>query len=212
MHPSFWHERWSEGQIGFHRSDVHPDLLSYHDTWLQGGQGILVPLCGKSVDVNWLAERRPTVGVELSALAVRALHDEAGRDADVVDQGAFRAWRSPGLTVLEGDVFALTPDHVQGVDRVWDRACLVALDPARRRQYVALLRALLPAGTRVLANVLSYDPDRMTPPPHAVPEAEVRALYDGCTVQVLDIDDTLPPRWAERGHTWFRRTLYGITL
>lgn len=212
MDAAFWERAWQEDRIGFHQHEVHAALPAYHDSWLDGGSGVLVPLAGKSLDVSWLSERMPTVAVELSAKAVQALHEESGLEARVEEDGAYRAWRSEGLTVLQGDVFELEPRHVEGIDRVWDRAALVALDPPRRLRYAAMLRRLLPEGTQILLSSFAYDQRVMPGPPHSVPEAEVRALYRGATVEVLQSDDTLPPPWEERGHRWWKRSLYRITL
>ena len=172
----------------------------------------MVPLCGKSVDVHWLAQRYDTVGVELCELAVRAFHEASDRAVTPEEDGAFQAWRSEGLTMLQGDVFELQPRHVEGVDRVWDRAALVALTPDQRSRYVGTLRELLPAGTSILLNALVYDDAVMDGPPHAVGEDEVRTLYAGARVEILDREDQLDERWRSRGHSWFRRDLYHIVL
>lgn len=145
-------------------------------------------------------------------MAIDQFHLEQSLPYQTADRAPYQVWQSPGLQVLEGDVFDLDAFDLDGIDRVWDRACLVALERGQRIRYVAMLRRLLPAGSRVLSSVLSYDQRRMSPPPHSVPEAEVRELYRGCDVQVLEIDDVVPPVFAERGHTWFRNTLYLITL
>lgn len=212
MDASFWRERWDMGQIGFHSDKPHADLMGEHGAWLHGGRRVLVPLCGKSVDLPWLAQRIETVGVELAEKAVRAMHDEHNLQARVEQAGGLAAWRTPNLTVLQGDVFDLGADHVSGVDRVWDRAALVALDPDRRRRYVAHLRDLLPAGTRILLNVLVYDQQVMSGPPHSLSDSEVRHLYRGASVEQVDVCDMMNPRWREAGHTVFNRVLYRIEL
>lgn len=212
MEAEFWHQVWEEGTIGFHRNEVHNDLVDHFDAWAGGGGRVLVPLCGKSHDLPWLAERCGTVGVELSGLAVAQLHAEHGLAANVESDGAFKAWRTGRLTVLEGNVFDLTAGQLDDVDRVWDRAAIVALNPGQRIRYVAMLRTLLPAGTKILLNALSYDQRQMSPPPHSVTEVEVRHLYAGCDVEVLETTDVLSPKMRERGLQWMNRTLYQITL
>ena len=212
MDGEFWRSRWSTGRIGFHKSEVHPDLLQRRDAWLDSGSRVLVPLCGKTLDLAWLAERVPTVGVELVPTAVEQLHAEQSIEAEVGVDGSFRAWRSPNLTVLEGDVFDLSEAHVAGVDRVWDRAALVALRPDQRTRYVRHLRDLLDPGARVLLNTFAYDPSVMSGPPHSVTEEEVRDHYAGADVDVVYVDEAVDPAWEARGHRWFRKTLWLITL
>ncbi len=74
MEQEFWHQRWAENQIGFHRDSVHPMLMRYWSTLCpMPDETVLVPLCGKSIDLNWLAEKHEhVIGVELSDIAVRA--------------------------------------------------------------------------------------------------------------------------------------------
>ena len=56
---TFWHQRWDDNQTGWHR-DVVNDLLIKH--WpslnLEQGINVLVPLCGKSVDMHWFGATR----------------------------------------------------------------------------------------------------------------------------------------------------------
>lgn len=58
MHPDFWHQRWQQNQIGFHQDTPTP-LLQKH--WpalgVPAGARVFVPLCGKSLDMAWLAAR-----------------------------------------------------------------------------------------------------------------------------------------------------------
>lgn len=183
MDPMFWLNAWDEGRTAFHSEVVHPALRTHVDTFLGGGaHRVLVPLCGKTVDLAWMvAQGHEVVGVELAEKAIVALHEREEREPTITEVGPFRAWRSPGLTILQGDVLALTPailDAVGGpVDRVWDRAALVALDPERRVQYVATVRALLGPGAVVLLETFDYEQARKPGPPHAVPEDEVRSLW-----------------------------------
>lgn len=209
MDPAYWLTAWDEGRTAFHSEVVHPSLLSHEGAFLGGGpHRVLVPLCGKTVDLGWLAARgHDVVGVELSEKAIVALHEREARVPTVTEAGPFRAFRSPGLTVLQGDVLALTPAILAlvggPIDRVWDRAALVALDPPRRVRYVAMLRALLASpgdeGAVVLLETFDYEQARKPGPPHAVPEAEVRSLWAGAGVERLAehdaIDEVRPRGW-----------------
>ena len=78
MHPDYWLERWEKGRIGFHRLDVNPRLVEHHKA-LDGVIRVLVPLCGKSVDLEWLVVQGfEVVGIELSELAAQAFFSERG--------------------------------------------------------------------------------------------------------------------------------------
>ncbi|CAG0963598.1 partial Thiopurine S-methyltransferase, partial [Gammaproteobacteria bacterium] len=80
MEQAFWLQRWHEGRIGFHRTEVMP-LLEKH--WgalaLAAGSRVFVPLAGKSLDLLWLAAQGHRVlGVELSPLAIEQFFSEHG--------------------------------------------------------------------------------------------------------------------------------------
>jgi len=62
-----WESRWQEGRIGFHLPEVNSYLLRYSDKLLTQNRGsVFVPLCGKTLDLHWLAGRtKKVVGIEL---------------------------------------------------------------------------------------------------------------------------------------------------
>ena len=49
-----WIERWQNGRIGWHETDGNAGLRAH---WRFDAQQVLVPLCGKSPDLRWLAEQ-----------------------------------------------------------------------------------------------------------------------------------------------------------
>jgi thiopurine S-methyltransferase len=55
-----------------------------------------------------------------------------------------------------------------------------------RADYVEHLRALMPEGAPGLVVTVEYPQDQMAGPPFSVPEAELRAHYAGCEVELLD--------------------------
>ena len=58
MEREFWLERWEMNQIGFHKDQFNQNLLNhYSDLSLKEDDHILVPLCGKSLDMIWLAKQ-----------------------------------------------------------------------------------------------------------------------------------------------------------
>src|SRR5262245_668901 len=59
MNQHFWDERWRAGQTGFHLSEVNPNLVRHHERLGPANprSRVLVPLCGKSIDLAWLAAR-----------------------------------------------------------------------------------------------------------------------------------------------------------
>ena len=53
-----WRLRWQEGRIGFHLAATHTALPQHWpELGVEEGAKVLVPLCGKSLDMRWLAEQ-----------------------------------------------------------------------------------------------------------------------------------------------------------
>ena len=204
MEPEFWHQRWREQRIGFHLPHVNP-LLERH--WpalgVPDGAGVFVPLCGKSLDMVWLAERgHPVLGVELSPLALEAFCREQGLAPRVEAAGPFRRYQAGRLRLLEGDFFDLTPDDLDGVAGVWDRAALVAFPEEMRPDYARHLAGLLAPGTRMLLVTMDYPPGAMEGPPFRVPAAEVERLFaDAFELALVERADRIAenPALAARG-------------
>lgn len=92
MDEGFWQRRWARNEIGFHLNEVNPYLRRHWPNLrLAEGARVLVPLCGKSLDMAWLAEQGFAVlGVELSERAVEDFFAEQGLTADVSVQGQYK--------------------------------------------------------------------------------------------------------------------------
>lgn len=180
MNPQFWLQKWQDNQIGFHRSAFHPLLAQYWDE-LRAARGgpVFVPLCGKSLDLLWLAGQGYHVrGVEISPIAVRAFFEEHGLAPQVETQGAFQRYRSDGIEIFCGDFFALASLDLEDIMAVYDRASLIALPAERRRAYATHLLNLLPHRPPILLLTLDYPQEARPGPPFAVGEEEVRRLYE----------------------------------
>jgi thiopurine S-methyltransferase len=215
MHEEFWHARWARNEIGFHLGEVNPWLRRYWPALqLPPGSRVLVPLCGKSLDLAWLvAQGQQVLGVELSALAVEAFFAEQGLPCDVEVQGAFRRYRAGALQLWCGDFFALTAADVADCVALYDRAALIALPPALRQRYAGHLAAILPAACQGLLISLDYPAEEMDGPPFPVPESEVHALLGpGWEIEQLAQADVLAQnaRFAERGLSALQESLYRL--
>jgi thiopurine S-methyltransferase len=207
MQAEYWHEKWERNDVGFHQAAVHPGLAAHWQALgVASGARVLVPLCGKSLDMRWLADAGYAVlGVELSELACRAFFAEAGIVARERHDGRFLILEGGPYRLLCGDVFALTYTDLTEVRGVYDRAALVALPPDMRARYARLLVQRLPRTAPMLLVTFEYDQSRMPGPPHAVPFAEVQAHYSGAfDLQVLHDSGRAeaPPPMRARGLDW----------
>jgi thiopurine S-methyltransferase len=180
-----WLARWRDGRIGFHEGQPNA-LLAQQVARLAGCRRVLVPLCGKSEDLAFLAAHgHGVLGVELSEQAVRAFFEVHELIPAIAARGPFTEYCAGPYTLLTGDFFATTPELVGPVDALYDRAALIALPPDLRPRYVQQVRTLLPAGAPGIVITLEYEQERMAGPPFAVLEAELRALYAGAAVELV---------------------------
>jgi thiopurine S-methyltransferase len=214
MEPEFWHQRWASNQIGFHEDQVNAYLARhYAHLGLAPGETVFVPLCGKSVDLRWLAHQGAhVVGVELSPIAVESFFAEQGLTPQTSKEGAFAVWESGPIRLLCGDYFALAPADLAGAHIVYDRAALIALPPERRAEYVAHLDRLLPGARRTLLITLEYPQEQMQGPPFSVAEREVHSLFAGARIERLGGQDVLAdnPRFRDKGLTRLLECAYLI--
>jgi len=211
MEKRFWLERWQRGEIGFHRDSVHPALERY---WPQvagaARDPVLVPLCGKSLDMRWLAARgHPVVGIELDHGAIEAFFREAGTQPTLDDTGPLPRWSADGITLYGVDFFEFSP--ASRFRLVYDRAALIALPPEMRPAYLDRLAWLLSDDARGLLITLEYDQQAMQGPPFSVLEEELEA-HPAFDFECLDRADVLAshPRFAERGLAWLNEVAYAL--
>ncbi|MNH02923.1 Thiopurine S-methyltransferase [compost metagenome] len=203
MEPAFWQQRWADNQIGFHQAQVNPYLQQYWpDLSLVSGSRVLVPLCGKSLDLVWLAgQGHRVLGVELSRRAVEDFFREHGLTAEVSRRGAFEVWRSDDMELWCGDFFALRAEDVADCVAVYDRAALIALPAPMRADYLRLLSQLLPAGAEGLLVTLDYQQALLAGPPFSVADDEVRAGFVGWQVKMLEEREVIEesPKFVQAG-------------
>ncbi len=185
MDPGFWSARWQEGRIGFHEGAPNTYLSTFIDR-LASARRILVPLCGKSEDLAYLAGRgHEVVGIELVEDAVRQFFAEHGTTPVIEPRGPFTAYTSGPITVFTGDFFASTPEIVGAIDAVYDRAALVALPPPLRDRYVPHLRQIAADARRELLVTIEYPDGVFEGPPFSVPRDEVERRFAGAVIEEL---------------------------
>lgn len=204
MDPEFWQKRWDRDQIGFHLDQVNPYLMDYWSgLGLPDGARVMVPLCGKTLDLVWLARQGHAVlGVEKVEKAVKDFFAEQDLQPEVDTLGRFARYRAAGIELLCGDIFDLRPEDVAGCQGLYDRAALIALPEDLRGRYVEHLATILPTRLDGLLITLDYDPGTLQGPPFAVGDDEVRARFAApFTVELLASPDVLADNWKflERG-------------
>ncbi len=179
MEPEFWLKKWQADEIGFHQTEIHPLLIAHWSKLgILPGQRVLVPLCGKSHDLRWLADRGyEVIGFELSELAVQAFFREQSLAPSVTEIPPFTRFSTPNVTIFCGDFWQASPALCAPCDAVYDRAALIALAPPQRPHYLDVVRRLCLPQSRGLLITVEYPAEVVSPPPFSIPRAEVNALY-----------------------------------
>lgn len=204
-----WLERWRVGRIGWHETDGNKSLKKY---WGASARRVLVPLCGKSKDLLWLAgQGNEVVGVELSEIAARAFFDENGIAYTRTD-GELPAYVTEDgrIKICCGDYFSFSlGDGTAAFDGYYDRGALVALSPDIREAYVRHSRSLLSANAAKLIVGVEYDQSIASGPPFSIPAPTMRALWPELKrVDAYDDMDNCPPKFMAAGLTEIIETVY----
>lgn len=183
----FWENLYVQGEDGWELREPAPGLVA----WLDGGgrlgppgARVAVPGCGRGHDARLLARHGYRVdGFDFAAPAVMEARTLAAREGV---EASFEL----------RDVFTLAADHGEAFDGVWEYTCFCAIDPARRADYVEVVRAILKPGGTLLG---CFYPLREggDGPPYPVALAEVeRLLAPGFRVE----ESRAPAASVERRH------------
>ena len=200
-----WLERWREGRIGWHEEGGNASLKKH---WKASGRRVLVPMCGKTVDMLWLEEQGNSVaGVELSDIAARAFFEENGLQY-MIREGTLPAYTALGrdITIFCGDLFAF---DAPGFTGWYDRGAFVATPAEQRSAYAEHIDALLAPGACRLLITLEYDDSIATGPPFSISPEEIRRCWpDLQRVDRYDDIDNGPPKFRDAGLTEMFETIW----
>ncbi|MFK7888903.1 MAG: thiopurine S-methyltransferase [Gammaproteobacteria bacterium] len=189
MEHKFWHERWQNNQIGFHEAEHHPLLASHWPVVAADSHDdVFVPLCGKSLDMCWLANHgHGVVGSELSEIAVQDFFTSICTEPETVEHGEQKLYAHGNYKLWCGDFFALSENEVAPITLFYDRAALIALPEAMRQRYAQHLISLMAPGAHGLLITIQYTNEEHKGPPFSVPLVEIDALFsEHCSVEHLE--------------------------
>ena len=217
MDPEFWHERWARDEIGFHRHEYNAHMTAFmHRLGLAPGAHVLVPLCGKSLDLLWLHREGYVVsGIEISRKAVEAFFRENALPFERDEVDGMSCYRHGSLAVWCTDFFDFDWAAIDPVDGVYDRASLVALPAGMREAYAQVMLQQLPEHAPMLLITLDYPQEEMRGPPFAVGRAEVERLYHPhWRVEEIHDEDCLAaePRMREKGLSRLHERVYLLNV
>ena len=188
MDSEFWQQRWQEGRIGFHKSDVNPELIKYFSNLaLPIGSRVLVPLCGKSIDMVWLAcAGYDVVGIELVESAVQAFFAEQNITPTITeltsaaDKSTLKRYQGQltgqTITLWAADIFALSAIDIGAINAIYDRAALIALPANMRADYSTHIVKLSNNAPQLLIT-LNYDQSKKDGPPFSINHEQLHQYY-----------------------------------
>jgi len=215
MGKEYWLNKWLQNDIKFNQDEVNTHLQHYYSKLnLNRSDRIFVPLCGKSIDMLWLAQKgHPIVGVEFSPIACKSFFEENNLPYQEKTQEAFTVYYNNTIMIYCGDFFALTPGLIGNVKAVYDRGGFIALSPSIRKQYVEHLVTLIPAGSKVFMTTIEYDQQQMDGPPYSTSFDNIKQFY-GPHFHIDRLEHTpyeLPEHLREKGLQSADSSIYIIT-
>lgn len=211
-----WQDRWATNTIRWHRDDDINDVIKAHGDKLLNidesctvDMRVLVPLCGKSLDVAFFAKEEGVTEVVGVDGIRKALEEFISEHPDleleqVESTGSYEVFKGRTITLLKGDFFDLTEQDAGGkFAAVYDRASLVAIQPDLREKYVSNIRKVIAPGAKIL--LVAVEHGTGTGPPFSILEADVRRLYEGDwvdTITQLNPEETAVDG-SGRLHRWY---------
>lgn len=189
---------------------MNPHLQKYNDLLFENDESnrIFVPLCGKSVDMAFLATNPKVshvVGIDIIKQAAEDFAEEhpalsmkkfqSEESCDATSTGSI--FHGDDITIIVDDLFNLlqmeNEDRAKYItlgstvsylfDSIYDRASMVAIDPSLRNDYAAYMGNILrPGGIMLLVTLdrrkVTNDAAKRDGPPFSIDESEVRQLYE----------------------------------
>ena len=201
---NLWESRWQEDRIGFHLKEVNPFLMRFYDQLLhQNPNRVFVPLCGKTLDLCWLATKtKKVIGVELVSKAVQDFFAENNIDYLLQQDVTFQKFSSKSIDIYLGDFFDLNPEQTSSFKAIYERASIVAIEKPERREYVNHLISFLDTAGRILLITLEYNQNQLEGPPYSVPPQEIESLFAPLgSLKLLETCDILDDRFRNKGLT-----------
>jgi thiopurine S-methyltransferase len=206
-----WAQRWSISKTGWQKSDPHHFLIKHGNDIIpglipssgsdagscdseildgddHGAKRVFFPLCGKTVDMKFLAENKAikeVVGVDGIKKALEEFAEEnPSLNIKEVDQigSSFGKFVGNNVSLLKGNFFDIDEEVTGGqFDVIVDRASIVAIDPSLRDDYVSILGKLIKPGGSILLITIDRragtDEARSAGPPFSIDDTEIQRLY-----------------------------------
>lgn len=177
-----WLSIWqNEAKPSFHEGQTNRLLEKYWPqvTKQKSINNCFVPLCGKSLDLMFLAHHCQHVyGCELSSIAIESFFNE--NDIAFTKKhlsNALSSYHGANISLFCGDFFLLPTSVMPKADIIYDRAALIAIKPALRQSYVQKLSQFLETSGQLLLLSMQFNHKQDNIPPFSISNDEIEDLF-----------------------------------
>jgi len=199
MKPSFWHKCWQRNSLGFHQETVHPFLEQFLLPRLTSTtEHVFLPLCGKSLDMVWFAQRMKVSGAELSEIACHDFFQEKDLTFELQQRSCFNVYSYENIQLWQGDFFKLLPADLDKIDWIYDRAAIIALPESMQQQYVQHLSKFVSEHTTLFLISLEFPQEELEGPPFSISSLKVAQLFSDFEVNCIAEHELVDKKFAQR--------------
>ncbi|XP_076079485.1 putative thiopurine S-methyltransferase [Mytilus galloprovincialis] len=220
LDPEGWNERWKNRNIGFHKDHINVMLEKHVKRLVNKRENIkvFIPLCGKSLDMKWLADQGHTiVGVDCAEVAFKEFFEEHSLEHTVepVENLSGKVYTSKDKKIMLYccDFYKFSRETAGQFNGIWDRGSLVAINRQDRQKYSTLMKSLMAPDCQYLLDTYDYNEELWPGPPHYVSVEQIQSLYGGdCDIEDVDTMDAMEEKHKKWGLDYINERLHVITL
>ena len=216
----WWKQAWEKGTLGWHSDEVDAILQKYLKQLCRDKESIsvLVTLCGKSLDLPWLADQgHSVVGCELAEVAGKQLFEENNISFSITtidDFKVFSATDNKKLKFYAGDFFKVSASLVGTFDVIWDHNAFGTVSPSDRSRYIELLASLLVPGGKILLSNMEFDQRKVNIGPYSLNSEQINeyfgSQFEAELLERIDYNDSFFTK--EFKLDWAYRPIHLLTL
>ena len=175
----FYNTRYENGIAPWHRPVVNWNLMKHYSNLAPEGEPlkkVLVPLCGKTCDIKYLADKgHVTVGVEFCERPCREIFERDQIDytekAVPEIEGKLFESKDGKIKVYCCDFFKFGPEIEGQFEAVWESGAQIEFDD--RMKYYDQMKLLTAPGCRWLTGLYQYDSSIYNGIPYSVPHEQL---------------------------------------
>lgn len=190
-----WSRIWRDGTPAFHLNDVHPfarHLLGVARLPADHALQVLLPMCGKSVDLLYFAKAGAyTVGVEFSKEAISQFSNEI-TPLRAPTASSHNAMEYSNLHIWQGDMLRFASQ--EKFHLIFDRGGVTVLDQRQAVQYARLMRSLIDDTGVMGLELLHATENDQALPDQRYSLQSIAKIFDEFSVQIHHQEDVTHSR------------------